>query len=132
MTQRRDYSDEGMAATQHFGQLEQYPEFLSSVKLARRITPLTAGHLPGTPAGSWADQVFRAATSVPANISEGVGRMQKTQIIQFLRIARGSAFEVVSHLLTCPVPGVEIAELRREYAALVEQIDASVTRLIDF
>lgn len=126
----KDYSDERAASSQHLDQLAGYPEYLAAVKLARKIIPLTAGHAPGTPAGSWADQIFRSATSVPANIAEGVGRMQTSQIVQFMRIARGSAFETVSHLLTAPV-AIETGELRREAAAVVEQIDASVSRLID-
>ena len=126
----KDYSDERQAATQHLEQLAGYPEYLAAVRLAKKIIPLTAGHAPGTPAGSWADQIYRSATSVPANIAEGVGRMQTSQIVQFMRIARGSAFETVSHLLTVPV-SIETAELRREAAAVVEIIDASVSRLID-
>ncbi len=129
-TKPKDYTDERAAASQHLEQLAAYPEYLASVKLARKIIPLTAGHALGTPAGSWADQIYRCATSVPANIAEGVGRMQTSQVVQFLRIARGSAFETVSHLLTAPVV-IEVAELRREWATVVEMIDASVTRLID-
>jgi len=39
-------------------------------------------------------QCRRAATSVPANIAEGLGRQYKKDTIQFLHISRGSIYEV--------------------------------------
>ena len=39
-------------------------------------------------------QTKRAATSIPANIAEGIGRNYKRDTIQFLHIARGSLYEL--------------------------------------
>jgi four helix bundle protein len=39
-------------------------------------------------------QSKRAAVSIPSNIAEGVGRNYKKDTIQFLHIARGSAYEL--------------------------------------
>lgn len=43
-------------------------------------------------------QIRRSASSFPANIAEGYGRGQKNELRYFLRIARGSLFELQTHL----------------------------------
>jgi four helix bundle protein len=45
-----------------------------------------------------ADQLCRCAESIPANIAEGYGRGFGRDGSRFLRIARGSAAELESHL----------------------------------
>jgi four helix bundle protein len=44
------------------------------------------------------DQACRAAVSVMANIAEGFGRHSNKDFAKFLYIAKGSAFETLSHL----------------------------------
>ena len=51
--------------------------------------------LKGTNLAPLADQLVRAATSVPLNIAEGNGRWHKGDKKQFFWIARGSVFECV-------------------------------------
>jgi four helix bundle protein len=50
-----------------------------------------------SPLKSLADQVIRSASSVPANLSEGHGRIGRDRL-HFWRIAYGSAKEVDVHL----------------------------------
>ena len=45
-----------------------------------------------------ADDLLRAARSIPANISEGFGRYHFSEKIQFYNIAKGSTLEVQNHL----------------------------------
>lgn len=44
-------------------------------------------------------QIKRSAASIPANIAEGSGRGSNPELIRFLRIATGSAYELEYHIL---------------------------------
>ena len=45
-----------------------------------------------------ADQMVRAAESIPANIAEGYGRGLTRDCLRFLKMARSSTIELESHL----------------------------------
>jgi four helix bundle protein len=44
-------------------------------------------------------QIRRAASSIPANVAEGVGREHTGSFIQHLRISQGSLKELETHLI---------------------------------
>jgi len=48
-----------------------------------------------------AAQIRRAAVSLTANVAEGYGRFHFKENVQFCRIARGSAYELIDHLIAC-------------------------------
>lgn len=44
-------------------------------------------------------QIKKSAVSIPSNIAEGSGRNHNKEFIQFLSIANGSTFELISQLI---------------------------------
>ncbi len=57
--------------------------------------------MPGEERFALADQMRRAAVSVPANIAEGYGRRRDNELKHFLKIAQGSLAELQTHLYIC-------------------------------
>ncbi len=46
-------------------------------------------------------QMRKSAVSIPSNIAEGCGRDTNPQLINFLRISLGSAYELETQLIAC-------------------------------
>ena len=55
--------------------------------------------LPSDERFALADQIRRSASSVPANIAEGAGRLRPGEFVRSLSIAGGSLRELETHLL---------------------------------
>ena len=76
-------------------------ETLDAYRLARQLA-ITLYSVANAPPlmrhRSLADQVRRAAISIPANISEGYALATRAQWIRHLRIALGSAAELRTHI----------------------------------
>jgi four helix bundle protein len=84
-----------------FEQLDVYQcstEFLAIA--ARIISELPVGH------SALADQLKRAALSIPVNVPEGVGRTSVADRRRHYAIARGSAMECAAILDACRVLSV--------------------------
>jgi four helix bundle protein len=60
-----------------------------------------ADKLPQHERYNLASQIRRAAISVTANVAEAYGRFHFKENIQCCRISRGSAYELIDHLITC-------------------------------
>ena len=57
--------------------------------------------LPREEMFSLANQMRRAAVSIPSNIAEGHGRQTEKDFRQFLSVAKGSVFELQTQLYIC-------------------------------
>jgi len=82
-----------------------------------------------TPLKSLADQVIRSASSVPANLSEGHGRVGRDRFHHW-RIAYGSAREVDSHLRLLVGAGAIDAKEAGTSLHLFDEVRAMTWRLL--
>jgi four helix bundle protein len=110
----------------NFQKLDVYQcaiEFLALAQRIRRYLP--KGH------ADLADQLRRAAQSIPQNIAEGCGRTSRADKAKHYTIARGSAMESASHLDVMRVEGAIEAESYARGVELLERVVAMLTKLID-
>ena len=65
-----------------------------------------------------------------ANIAEGYGRFHLKENIQFCRIARGSAYELIDHLISCQderyLAKEEVEILHRELLTFVRLLNGYI------
>lgn len=76
------------------------------------------------------EQLESASTSVAMNIAEGKGRQSTKEFIQFLYIARGSLFEVVTLLIIMQKVGWIEAENVTTFQKLAVEITKMINSLI--
>jgi len=76
------------------------------------------------------EQLESAGTSVAMNIAEGKGRQTTKEFIQFLYIARGSVFEVITLLIILQEVGWIGIEKVQELKGLGEEITKMINSLI--
>lgn len=68
-----------------------------SIDLVKEVYVLTS-KLPTRENYVLADQMRRAAISIPSNIAEGSGRSTRSEYKRFIEIARGSLYELQTQL----------------------------------
>jgi len=101
-----------------------------SVDLAETVLD-SLEKLPGGKHLRLVSQMEAAATSPAQNIAEGKGRQYKKEFIQFLHIAQGSLFEVVTLNEIFRRKGIVGVEQTKEIRSRCEQIDRKLNGLIN-
>lgn len=76
------------------------------------------------------EQLESASTSVAMNIAEGKGRQTTKEFIQFLYIARGSLFEVITLLIILEKIKWIDSDKVAEFQQLAEEIAKMINSLI--
>jgi four helix bundle protein len=81
--------------------LAHYRELIAWQKGVALVTDVYrwTASLPKSEVYGLTSQIRRAAASVPANIAEGQGRQSRGEFKQFLGHARGSLYELETHVL---------------------------------
>lgn len=79
---------------------------------------------------SLVSQIRRAASSIPTNIAEGCGQLDNSNLVRFLGIARGSAFELEYLILLSKDLGYLKKEEYSEFNKKIEQLIGMITNLI--
>jgi four helix bundle protein len=81
---------------------------------------------------SIADQLRRAALSMPSNIAEGCGRETAKESRHFYTMAKASTFELVSIVTVCQRRSLMTTEQYREVYGRAEEISKMLTGLKRF
>ncbi len=76
-------------------------------------------------------QMRRAAVSVPSNIAEGHGRLNKGEYRQFLGIARGSNFELQTQLEIARALGKGDSKLLDETEGLSHEVGKMIFEILE-
>ena len=85
--------------------------------VSRQVIP----HLPKDEVFRLKDQLARAARSTTANVAEGYRRFHFKDNAKFIRQARGSAYEVLDHLITGCDEQLIDARLVNDFRPLLER-----------
>jgi four helix bundle protein len=76
-------------------------------------------------------QIRRAAVSVPSNIAEGHGRLNKGEYRQFLGIARGSNFELQTQIEIARAIGIGNPKLLSEAEGFSHEVGKMLYAILD-
>lgn len=90
-------------------------------KLVKEVYLLTATFPVGERFGL-VSQMERAAVSIPSNIAEGYGRATTQDYLRFLRVARGSAYELETQILLAGDIGLCTAENSERLSVELQEV----------
>ncbi|WP_296397635.1 four helix bundle protein [Acidaminococcus timonensis] len=99
------------------------------MELANFIYSITEDY-PARERYSMADQMRRAAVSIPSNIAEGRTRGSDKEFVRFLLISRGSCAELDTQLLLSQARGYISENEANKACFLCEGVSRGLTKLI--
>ena len=102
-----------------------------AMNLAKEVYAI-AKLLPKEELYALSDQMRRSVVSNPSNIAEGCGRESKTQMTNFLRIAKGSAAELETQLLLCKEIGFVDEMKIKAPLAMLDEISRMIRSLMQW
>jgi four helix bundle protein len=76
-------------------------------------------------------QIRRSAVSIPSNIAEGHGRLNKGEYRQFLGVARASNFELQTQLEIARAIGMGNSKLLNEAEGLSHEVGKMLYAILD-
>lgn len=120
--------NKGMTQIKSFEDLEVWQ---LAIGLAVKVYKLTL-LFPKSETYGLIDQLKRAVTSISANIAEGFGRYYYKDSVKFLYNARGSLFEVKSHLLIARQLNLIPTNKESEYNLTLKDIQNLGVKLNNF
>ena len=115
-----------------FKRVEDLVAWQRAISLTKAVYTASA-RLPEAERFGLQSQIRRASVSIPSNIAEGFGREATSDLVRFLRMARGSLFEVrtqfviavdLAYLSQSDVPSELIDETDRVLQALIRSLEA--------
>ncbi len=92
-----------------------------------KLIYLVTNTLPREELYGLSNQMRRAVISIPSNIAEGFGRYNTKEYLHFLRIARGSCYEVETQLQIC----TQINYLTKEETSAPLQLCNEINRMLN-
>jgi four helix bundle protein len=106
----------------HYGDLKVWQKAMDLAVASYAVTR----SFPAFETYGLANQIRRAASSIPANIAEGHGRRYLREYLQHLSIARGSLMELETHVILAR----RLTYLEEKEASLLLGRTAEVSRVL--
>lgn len=100
-----------------------------SIALVSKVYSLTK-RFPSDEKFGLISQLTRASISVPANIAEGWGRESRKNYIQFLRVSRGSLFELETLLIISKNEGFITSEAFQDISLNTDELTRMLGSMI--